>query len=415
MIYHNVSARAVFRGCMLLLVVWLMSLPAVSRNLNDHPWHAAADDDAGTAPGLHYAYYEGVWAALPDFSSLTPVEEGSVPAPSIALRHRELDFGFVFSGSITVPTTGKYTFYLMSDDGTKLFIDGAMLITNDTLHEERERIRSVNLTAGSHTLKLEYFQHQGPHALALSYSGPGISRQTIPSDAYSRPNTLTGVKLEAETAYLSGLTVMSNYAGYTGSGFVKYLHPSGDTIRWTAYIPSAGTYKLTFRYALEYATQAVNVSVNGKVSNGAFSFANTTTWANWSTASIKADLTTGLNTILISGVGNGGPNLDHLVIEEWKEVITGNEENADRSSQFTVYPNPTAQQVFINLASGSNRAITIMLVNTQGMLVRQQAYAVQPNETPTLSLDVSTVTNGLYRVIIQRGNITESRNLVVSK
>src|SRR3954470_9824445 len=55
--------------------------------------------------------------------------------------------------------------------------------------------------------------------------------------------------LEAEKALLSGAVVASSQPGFTGTGFVDYLNPSGDFIEWSADIATAGKYTFTIRYA----------------------------------------------------------------------------------------------------------------------------------------------------------------------
>lgn len=420
MTYNNVSVGSVFRGCILLVIAWFMSLPAISRNVSAMTYTnagvAAPEDPIDTVNGLHYAYYEGVWAALPDFTTLTPVEEGTVSTPTLAPRHRDYDFAFIFSGYITVPADGKYTFYVNSDDGTRLLIDDKLVVSNDTLHEERERSGYITLKTGKHALKLFYFQHQTLYALSLSYSGPGITKQQVPGGIFRKPDNASSatVTLEAETAKLSpGIRIMNDYKGYTGSGFVNYMHASGDTVTWTAYIPTAGSYKLTFRYALATASQNVAAKVNGKTINPSFAIPSTSAWGTWRDVSIKADLVAGLNTIVIANAGNGGPNMDHLVIEKWSEVVTGIEDNFDTQSHLSLYPNPTSQQLFIDVSSGGSRAINIAVLNAQGNLVKSQAYDVRPEGAATLTIDMSDLVNGLYRLRVVRGGQTEFRNVIV--
>jgi len=420
MAYNYVSLGAVSRCSVLLFVAWSMSLPAISRNVSPVTYSATNavtfEDPADTVSGLHYAYYEGVWAALPDFSTLTPVEEGTVPAPSVEPRHREDDFAFVYSGYITVPTNGKYTFYVNSDDGSRLLIDNMLVVSNDTLHEERERSGNITLTTGKHALKLFYFQHQTLHAISLSFSGPGITKQAIPSSSFTKPDDSSNatVTLEAETAKLSpGIRIMTDYSGYTGSGFVNYMHASGDTVKWTAFIPNAGSYKLTFRYALATAAQNVVVNINSKTINPSFAIPSTLAWGTWKEISIKADLKVGLNTIVVADAGDGGPNLDHLVIEKWEEVVTGIEDSFDRQSSISLYPNPTSRQLFIDIASGGGRAVNVSVLNAQGSLVKSQAYTVRAEDATTLTLDMSDLVNGLYRLRVVRGGQTEFRNVIV--
>ena len=60
--------------------------------------------------------------------------------------------------NLTVPTAGTYTFRLTSDDGSELLIDDALVINHDGLHGADRQGRHVDLTAGIHALRIDYFE-----------------------------------------------------------------------------------------------------------------------------------------------------------------------------------------------------------------------------------------------------------------
>lgn len=73
--------------------------------------------------GLDYRYYEGRWwRMLPNFEHMVPAKTGVVSNFDISVRDRDEHVGLCFSGFIQVPTDGEYTFFLQSDDGSKLYI-----------------------------------------------------------------------------------------------------------------------------------------------------------------------------------------------------------------------------------------------------------------------------------------------------
>jgi len=83
--------------------------------------------------GLDYAGYEVYGEVLPDFSGntgLMPVKTGSVRNFDLSVIFRNELVGLEFTGFIQVPRDGSYTFYLISDDGSKLFIDAQSLRLN---------------------------------------------------------------------------------------------------------------------------------------------------------------------------------------------------------------------------------------------------------------------------------------------
>ena len=144
-----------------------------------------ADELSSSAGGLQYAYYQGLWPALPNFESIEPVSSGVAPSIDVfSLRQRDDHFGIVYTGFVEVPTEGIYAFYLASDDGSQLFIGDTLLIDNDGQHGVAEKMGEVALQAGYHSIRIEYFEYGGGESLSLEYEGPGILKQPIPAEAY---------------------------------------------------------------------------------------------------------------------------------------------------------------------------------------------------------------------------------------
>ncbi|HEV2329569.1 MAG TPA: ATP-binding protein [Verrucomicrobiae bacterium] len=80
-------------------------------------------------PGLHYAAYEeNGLQELPDFPDLIPKAEGMATNFSTAYRTRDEYCGLTFDGFINVLQSGTYTFYLTSDDGSRLWAGKSSLI-----------------------------------------------------------------------------------------------------------------------------------------------------------------------------------------------------------------------------------------------------------------------------------------------
>jgi hypothetical protein len=68
------------------------------------------------------------------------------------------NYGADITAGITVATAGSYTFNTTSDDGSILFIDGTEVVNNNYSQGFTERTGTVNLTAGTHMLEVQYFQ-----------------------------------------------------------------------------------------------------------------------------------------------------------------------------------------------------------------------------------------------------------------
>ena len=136
---------------------------------------------SGISSGIDYKYYEGTWNALPNFDALTPVNSSSAASFDISSASRSDNFGFSFEGYINIQNGGTYTFYTSSDDGSKLWIDGIEVVSNDGLHAVRERSGQICLDAGYHQIEVDFFEKTGGNVLSAAYSGPGISKTTIPT------------------------------------------------------------------------------------------------------------------------------------------------------------------------------------------------------------------------------------------
>ncbi len=67
-------------------------------------------------------------------------------------------FAARWTGQIKIETAGEYTFTLGSDDGSRLFIDGKLVINHDGLHGYSDRSGSVTLSAGFHDIRVEMFE-----------------------------------------------------------------------------------------------------------------------------------------------------------------------------------------------------------------------------------------------------------------
>ena len=101
-------------------------------------------------------------------------------------------------GKLTIPTAGITNLRLESDDGSRLYLDGKLVIDNDGLHAARSVAVDVPLTPGPHDLRIDYFQGPGT-AMALQLFWrtaspvrgiPVDPEALVPLSAFSVPNNL---------------------------------------------------------------------------------------------------------------------------------------------------------------------------------------------------------------------------------
>ena len=129
--------------------------------------------------GLAYDYFERFFVNADDMDDFTPVSTGFINQFTIKNATRTTYYGYRYSGYIRVPKDGIYNFSLISNDGSKLYIDGAELIENDANHGAVEEPGSVALKAGMHKIMVKYFQCGGGKALKVSWAGPGMEMHEI--------------------------------------------------------------------------------------------------------------------------------------------------------------------------------------------------------------------------------------------
>ncbi len=145
---------------------------------------------SGIGNGLNAALYEGGhWKKLPDFDHLKPLNNWVIPEFTIdqkkvkaLVKNSDTNFGLVFSGYLEIDQPGQYTFYLQSDDGSKLYINNKELANNDGGHGVIEAIGAMQLEKGKHAIRVEYFNEAGGFWLDAFYKGPGVPRQIIPAN-----------------------------------------------------------------------------------------------------------------------------------------------------------------------------------------------------------------------------------------
>lgn len=143
----------------------------------------SSNDQGAASSVVSYAYYEGSYTTLPNFNALTPKKTGTTTNFTIGVATAADNFAIKFTGTLTVPTTGSYTFYTNSDDGSQLFIDGTLVVNNDGAHAAVEKSGVISLAQGYHNIVVTYFEATGGQSLTTSWQGPNISKQAIPNSA----------------------------------------------------------------------------------------------------------------------------------------------------------------------------------------------------------------------------------------
>ena len=88
-----------------------------------------------------------------------------------------------WTGRIKVPRDGKLTFFTESDDGSRLWIDGKVVVDNGGLHAMEEKSGEIDLKAGEHDLKVELFENDGDVGCKLSWESSSAAKEILPEGA----------------------------------------------------------------------------------------------------------------------------------------------------------------------------------------------------------------------------------------
>lgn len=138
------------------------------------------------APGLRVEYFEREFTTDGLTDDMTgPDRVFTLPAPTIDFPRRDEQFGVRFNGTLTVPADGDYEFHLGSDDGSRLELDGEVVIDHWGAHGFAFKSKRIPLTKGTKAFRLVYYELSVDDDLRLEWSGPGIDRQPIAAEHFT--------------------------------------------------------------------------------------------------------------------------------------------------------------------------------------------------------------------------------------
>ena len=299
---------------------------------------SCSDESSNGTQGIFAEFFdnEGVsfnTGSMPSLIDRTPEHtriESSLQYNSMYGAYPGLDdrfknnWGARFSGLIDIPDTGNWTFYLTSDDGSEMWLDGASLVTNYGSHGMREKSGYRNLTAGLHDFKIEFFQGGGPHGLHLKWEGPNQSKTMVPASAFLVSNGATPSPSTLIHAWNfdEGIGTQSNDSATNGANLTLY---NMNATNWRA-CPDGGC--LWYDGVDDY----VEVDVDDWVGNFTVSqwvWANSSTLPNYASVlavSDNAGSNTSFQHAIFSGEWRLHNNQTHafgdVEAQQWMHLVT---------------------------------------------------------------------------------------------
>ncbi|RAW01343.1 fibronectin type III domain-containing protein [Pseudochryseolinea flava] len=138
--------------------------------------------------GLYYYYYHhnnNLTSVNQITTNGTFIKNGYVTRFLLSPRTQNDQFAFIYEGFINIPTTGSYTFYTQSDDGSVLYVNNQLVVNNDGGHGCNEKAGTpITLSAGSYPIRALYYEGTGGECLTVRWQGPGIAKAEIPDAAF---------------------------------------------------------------------------------------------------------------------------------------------------------------------------------------------------------------------------------------
>lgn len=149
-------------------------------------------------------------------------------------------FSMSWTGKVQAGYSEAYTFYTVSDDGVRLWVNGQLIISNWTAHAVTTNNATVTLVAGQkYNIKLEYYENVGDAVIKLLWSSPSQPLEVIPtSQLYASLDGWLGLKGEYFGNLVFGNLKMTrvdakiDFDWGTDPPFLT-MGPDGFSIRWT--------------------------------------------------------------------------------------------------------------------------------------------------------------------------------------
>lgn len=138
--------------------------------------------------GARYELFSGNFASVTQLTRQTPMAVGVCPEiDSDDLKLPAQPLGARFTADFQANTAGEHQFWIESDDGSSLSIDGQQIIDNDGDHGPRVRSGDITLEPGTHRIEVLYFNAVGSGVLRVWMREPGGSKRILSTEMLTPP------------------------------------------------------------------------------------------------------------------------------------------------------------------------------------------------------------------------------------
>ncbi|MBF9252720.1 T9SS type A sorting domain-containing protein [Pontibacter sp. 172403-2] len=225
-------------------------------------------------------------------------------------------------------------------------------------------------------------------------------------------------RLEAEDATLHGAVVATDHQGYSGSGFVDYINPTGDYIEWSVKTDVPGYYSLGISFSNgrgDIRPICITVDKNQVIT---YPFSATYNWKSWAFYSgPSVYLSRGMHKIKATAAGASGPNLDYLTLSyaaapvEVNLAVAGLEATEAEGRQHSIadegsvaYPNPFVESTTISYALNAKMPVYLTVYNMQGQKVGVLVNEMQEAGEHNITFKANSLKKGLYIYQLKTGD-----------
>ena len=157
------------------------------------------------------------------------------------------NFTVRWTGQLLVEQSGQYGFATASDDGSRLYIDGKLVVDNGGSHSWAKKSGKVQLTFGTHEFELRFDQGGGGAGCIAYWTPPGGKEAAIPAKALFHKPESAGISWDRKSwenirkaparkpAQASGGgNIPANYGNFIGTAVRIGRDEHGDNIAFRA-------------------------------------------------------------------------------------------------------------------------------------------------------------------------------------
>jgi beta-glucanase (GH16 family) len=234
----------------------------------------------GTGDGLTGNYFNGMNFETPVYSRKDATIDFAWGSGSPNAAVNADAFSARWSGQIQPKYSGEYTFYVNSDNGRRLWINGTLVIDAWIDDWNVDYNGKITLTANQkYDIKLEYFENYGGAGAKLEWSHASQARQVVPTkQLYSNNLPTVSITAPAATAVFespASITFTASAADngsvarveyYNGATKIGQATANPYSFTWTNV--AAGTYTITARATDNQGGVTASAALSVKVNQG---------------------------------------------------------------------------------------------------------------------------------------------------